>query len=160
MRFIRVTKQTTVFERTWLRDRAPVRVRDMRHLYQTKRGKRTRQQRRLELRAGITNEEKDLSRRLATPTSRGLLGVLACVRFVETPNAIVGKAGARANRTRACFVMNHAQRELVAAALAAISIVSGLHGRYLPVRESSVSGARGCFIFVLMSQPGTSVPRN
>jgi hypothetical protein len=60
--------------------------------------------------------------------------VFGCVCLVQATNAIVGEAGARANRTRASFVMNHAQRKLIAAALIAISIPSRVHGRCLPVR--------------------------
>jgi hypothetical protein len=77
-------------------------------LHQVKGAKHARQARRLELQLGVPSEERELPRRLASTTTQWRCGRVNLVRFAEAANAIVGEAGTRFDRARACLVSNHA----------------------------------------------------
>jgi hypothetical protein len=84
--------------------------------------------RRLKIELGAPEEKSGLTRRFAAMPEYAPFAVIHHVAAVQLANAIVAQARPLANRERACFVANQAQREIQALTVPRITVIGHSHG--------------------------------
>jgi hypothetical protein len=86
---------------------------------------------RLELMLRILHKARDLPGRLPAPATDPDAARVIEVACIQFPDPVVGEPGAVADRTRAGFMPDHAERELELAALAGVAVIGQSHNVYL-----------------------------